>query len=403
MVGGQQFDGERVVIICRSPNGYGEYSIFRYVEGQWSPTWHKADGTPIQFPEVSGRGWPTRLSEAIYQNEVKYDKLPSEYQNKVKPNGHYTPDDVIHDMRVAMGGGNVGGYVNAVMAHSLVLHTHRPNQLCSMEKAIDKCINPDYIEDALAIDAEARAIVREIIDSKQPIDSEFWSRRGFSRYLKDGETVDLFEGKMSHMNTLCSEKYRDYCSRIREWSQANAGPPQIVHDLNMLLYIHALPIKRNSRSTIYTVNTSEATQATGTIVRNSWEELYSDIVNIVNSFDREEDKHDFIIAMYSVSLKVPTSSGKITDQIVMNRFVYPYLEAALQFYGIANTVVFSPTQDGDVDIFNVENKEWRYPNPNGDIVVYNDPIEFQNAHRIDSTVVFTTQEPPVRQSNISKY
>ena len=278
-----------------------------------------------------------------------------------------------------------------------------PKDISNMEKAIDKCINPDYIEDALAIDAEARAIVREIIDSKQPIDSEFWSRRGFSRYLKDGETVDLFEGKMSHMNTLCSEKYRDYCSRIREWSQANAGPPQIIHDLGKRLYFHALPIVRNFRSTIYTVNTSEATQATGTIVRNSWEELYSDIVNIIKSFDREEDKHDFIIAMYSVSLKVPTSSGKITDQIVMNRFVYPYLEAALQFYGIANTIVFSPNQDGDVDIFSVENKEWRYPNPNGDIVIYNDPIEFQNAHRIDSTVVFTTQEPPVRQSNISKY
>ena len=107
--------------------------------------------------------------------------------------------------------------------------------------------------------------------------------------------------------------------------------------------------------------------------------------------------------MYSVSLKVPTSSGKITDQIVMNRFVYPYLEAALQFYGIANTIVFSPIEGGDVEIFSVNNKEWRYPNSNGDIVVYNNPIEFQDAHRIDSTVVFTTQEPPLRQSTTSKY
>ena len=403
MVGGDQLDGERVVIICRSPNGYGEYSIFKYVEGQWCPTWHKADGTPVQFPEVSGRGWPTRLSDAIYAGDVKYDKLPSEYQKKVKATGHYTPDDVIRDMRVAMSGGNVGGYVNAVMAHSLVLHAHRPNQLCSMEKAIDKCINPDYIEDVLAIDAEARAIVREIIDSKQPVDVDFWSRRGFARYLKDGETVDLFEGKISHMNAMCQEKYREYCERIREWSQTNAGPPQIVHDLGKRLYFHALPIVRNFRSTIYTVNTSEATQATGTIVRNSWEQLYSDIVDIIKSFEREEDKHDFVLAMYSVSLKVPTSSGKITDQIVMNRFVYPYLEAALQFYGIANTIVFSPSQDGDVNIFSMENKQWKYVNSIGQVETFNDPLEFQDAHRTDSTVVFTTPEPPSRTSTISRY
>jgi hypothetical protein len=403
MVGGDLYDGERVVIICRSPNGYGEYSIFKYVEGQWCPTWHKADGTPVQFPEVSGRGWPTRLSDAIYYGDVKYDKLPSEYQKKVKATGHYTPDDVIRDMRVAMSGGNVGGYVNAVMAHSLVLHAHRPNQLCSMEKAIDKCINPDYIEDVLAIDAEARAIVREIIDSKQPVDVDFWSRRGFARYLKDGETVDLFEGKISHMNAMCQEKYREYCERIREWSQTNAGPPQIVHDLGKRLYFHALPIVRNFRSTIYTVNTSEATQATGTIVRNSWEQLYSDIVDIIKSFEREEDKHDFVLAMYSVSLKVPTSSGKITDQIVMNRFVYPYLEAALQFYGIANTIVFSPSQDGDVNIFSMENKQWKYVNSIGQVETFNDPLEFQDAHRTDSTVVFTTPEPPSRTSTISRY
>jgi len=403
IVGGQLYDDERVVIVCRSPNGYGEYSIFRYVEGQWFPTWHEADGTAVRFPEISGRGWPTRLSDAIFAGQVKYGKLPSEYSTKEKRAGHYTPDDVIRDMRVAMSGGNVGGYVNAVMAHSLVLGVHRPNQLCSLEKAIDKCINPDYIEDALAIDAEAKIIVREIIDSKQPIDVEFWKRRGFSRYLKDNETVDLFEGKITHINKLCQGKYNDYCARIRAWSQANAGPPQIVHDLAKRLYFHALPIVRSFRSTIYTVNTSEATQATGIIVRNSWEELYSEIVNIIKSFEREEDRHDFVIAMYSVSLKVPTSNGKITDQIVMNRFVYPYLEAALQFYGIADTVVFSPAKDGDVNIFNIRNKEWRYPNPSGDVVVYKTPLEFQNAHRVDSRVAFKAPEPPARRSTISKY
>jgi len=129
---GGDLDGQKVVIVCRSPNGYGEYSIFKYVEGQWSPTWHTSDGTEIKFPKVSGRGWPKRLSDAIRDKEVCYEGLPSEHTKKVKRTGLYTPDDVIVDMKVAMSGGNVGGYVNAVMAHSLILHSHRSHQLCSM-------------------------------------------------------------------------------------------------------------------------------------------------------------------------------------------------------------------------------------------------------------------------------
>lgn len=395
---GGDLDGQKVVIVCRSPNGYGEYSIFKYVEGQWSPTWHTSDGTEIKFPKVSGRGWPKRLSDAIRDKEVRYEGLPSEHTKKVKRTGLYTPDDVIADMKVAMSGGNVGGYVNAVMAHSLILHSHRSHQLCSMEKAIDKCINPDFMEDVLAIDEEARTIVREIIDSKQPIDINFWERRGFKRYLDKDEEVVLHEGKITKMNNLCQEKFKEYSARVRDWAQTNAQPPQIVHDLGKRLYFQALPVVRNFRSTIYTVNTSEVTQATGTIVRNSWESLYADIVNVINSFEREEDRHDFVLAMYSVSLKVPTSAGKITDQIVMNRFVYPYLESALQFYGIANTVVFTPRKDGDVSIDTVKNEKWQYAGQ-----IYSDPMSFQEAHRQDTAVVFTPTLSFTRTSEVSRY
>ena len=395
---GGDMDGEKVVIVCRSPNGYGEYSIFKYVEGQWSPTWHTSDGKAIKFPKVSGRGWPKRLSDSIRDKEVRYEGLPSEHANKVKPTGIYTPDDVIRDLQVAMSGGNVGGYVNAVMAHSLVLHSHRPFQLCSMEKAIDKCINPDFSEDVLAIDNEARAIVREIIDARQPIDHNFWVKRGLKRFAKDTDDITLYDGKITQMNNLTQNMYTQYCQRVRDWAQVNAGPPQIVHDLGKRLYFHALPILRNFRSTIYTVNTSEVTEATGSIVRNSWETLYDDIVKVITTFEREEDRHDFVLALYSVSLKLPTSAGKITDQIVMNRFVYPYLEAALQFYGIADSVMFTPKQDGDVDVHTIKNEQWMYEGQ-----FYTDPLEFQNAHRKDTKVIFTPTKEFVRTSNTSRY
>jgi len=104
------------------------------------------------------------------------------------------------------------------------------------------------------------------------------------------------------------------------------------------------------------------------------------------------------LAMYSVSLKVATSTGKITDQIVMNRFVYPYLESALQFYGIANTVIFTPRQDGDVDVSNMKNEKWQYNNK-----VYDDPLNFQGAHRQDTEVIFTPTVSYTRTSNTSRY
>jgi hypothetical protein len=399
MVGGK-YDQEKVVIVCRSPNGYGEYTVFRYVEGQWSPTWHDSSGNSIKFLEVDGKNWPERLSDAIFAGNVVYDRLPSEHANKEKKTGHYTPDDVIADMKVAMCGGNVGGYVNAVMAHSLVLHTHRPYQLCSLEKAIDKCINPDFTEDVIAIDQEARDIVREIIESQKPIDLNFWNRRGFKRYLKDGETVDLYEGSVTKMNTLCANKFKEYSDRVRFWAQGNARPPEIVHDLGKRLYFHALPIVKSFRSKIYVVNTSETTQVTGSIIRSSWEDLYAGIVDVINSFERLEDRHDFVMSLYSVSLKVPTSNGKITDQIVMNRFVYPYLEEALQFYGVATTVTFVPNDQDGVEIINLRNETWQYPNEQSQMVSYSDPMKFQDAHRRDTKVVFVLSAPKVSVQSI---
>lgn len=397
-------DGEKVVIVVRSPNGYGEYSIFRYVEGQWAPKWHKADGTEVTFPKVNGRNWPKRLSSAVSYGDVTYGKFPSELRPKNRPNGLYTADNVINDMRIAMSGGNVGGYVNAVMAHSLVLHRHRKHQLCSLEKAIDKCINPDDIDDVRAIDQEAADIVREIIDSKKPIDIEFWNRRGFSRYLTKEDEVTFHEGKISQVNKLSTQFFVDYSKKVREWAQQNAMPEDHVLQLGQRMYFRALPILKSFRKNIWKVNSSETTSVHGSIVRQSWESIYDTIVHAIESHDRVEDKHDFVLALYAVSLKVPTSEGKITDQIVLNRFVYPYLEAALHFYGITRKPVCTSTPDGDVKISYLKMVEWRYKDRNGIVTRYTDPLEFQKAHAQDSPVDLNKQTEQVTNArSVSLY
>lgn len=387
------YDGEKVVIAVRSPNGHGEYSIFRYVEGQWSPTWHKADGTAIKFPKVNGRSWPKRLSQVIANNEVTYTGLPSSKQAKVKRSGPYTQDDVIRDITIAMAGGNVGGFVNATMAHSMVIGKHRPYQLCSLEDAIDKCINPDDAQDVIAIDEEARRMMREVIESKKPIDENFWYNRGLSRFLKRDETVELYDGKIAQLNTLCNTFYHNYVKEIRAWSQENARPNEVIHTLGKRLYFFAIPVLRNFRMNLYNSNSIETTITNGVIQRNSWEDLYQNIVDIIHSYERIQDRYDFVLSLYSATIQIPTSGGKITDQIVMNRFVYPYLEAALQYYGIANIPVYD-TRDGRVKIQIMKNDEWYWPNKDGVPQRYTLATDFQNAHAEDSPVVFTMAPAP---------
>ena len=399
---GGEFDGEKVVIVARSPNGFGEYSIFRYVENNWAPTWHMADGTPVMFPKVNGRGWPKRLSEVISSGAVSHKGLPSESLPKVKRSGPYTQQDVIRDIKIAMAGGNVGGYVNACVAHSSVIGKHRPSQLCTLESAIDKCINPDDIADVIAIDNEANLMMREVIESGKPIDEDLYYQRKIKRYLKRGETVELYNGKTTQVNTLCNEYFRRYSNSIRDWSQQNARPNDIIHRLADRLRHQAYPVLRKFRMDLYNTNSTEVTKSSGAIQRNSWENLYLGIVDKITSYERILDSYDFVIALYSESIKNPTSYGKITDQIVMNRFVFPYLEEALQYYGIAASVK-RELRNGRLRIVNERVTSWIWQDSSGEDVEYTDPIAFQAAHAEDSPIIFVSPKPAQRKLTQSLY
>lgn len=399
---GGEYDNEKVVIVVRSPNGFGEYSIFRYVEGNWAPTWHMADGTPVMFPKVNGRNWPQRLSTSIDRGIVEYQGLPSDHEDKEHRSGPYTQEDVIRDIRIAMSGGNVGGFVNACMAHAMVIGKHRPVQLCTLETAIDKCINPDHIADVFAIDREAHAMMREVIESGKPIDEDFWYKRGMKRFLKRGETIELYNGKITQLNSLCNEYHTRYVNSIREWSQKNARPDDIVHQLGERLRFHAFPVLRKFRMDLYNTNSTEVTKSSGAIQRTSWEHLYSNIVDKINSYDNLIDSYDFVIALYSESINNPTSNGKITDQVVMNRFVFPYLEEALQYYGVAKSVKREFSK-GRLTILNDCVESWTLTDTSGEDVVYTNPLAVQAAHAEQSPIVFVSPKPQPRKLHQSMY
>lgn len=383
-------DGEKVVIAIRSPNGKGEYSVFKYVEGQWSPTWVKSDGEQVKFPVINGRDWPLRLSTAIRFEKVKYTGLPSDHSpSQAHASDEYDHEQVIADLQAAMNGGNVGRYVNAVMLYSSVFSNHRKEQLCSLESAIDGCTQTADPADRAAIDQEAKKLVREVVESGLPIDRVFWQSRNFGNSLKEGETIELFDGKITQIYTLCQQYFQAYSARVTQWAQEHARPDDVIHKLGYRLYFHALPHLRRFRMNIYNANSTQVPTTKNTVQTDAWENLYQDIVQRIESFERPQDRHDFVLALYSVSLKVPTSAGKISDQIVMNRIVYPYLEKALQHYGLAKRVIIERNEDGTLNVKQTIADSWYYIPKDSDPVVFKDIFEYQSFHAKYSDIKHT--------------
>jgi hypothetical protein len=392
-------DGEKVVIIARSPNGYGEYSILSYVEDEWYPTWSKANGEVISFPEVNGKNWPVRLSYAIRNKQVKYLGLPSDHdpQPPRQSGAEYSVEDVMADIDTAMMGGNVGRFVNASMLHSSTIGKHRPVQVCSLESAIDGCTQTSDARDRQAIDAEAETIIQEVLNSGRPVDHDLWHGR-FKNLARKHPEVETYSGTLTHLNNLCKHYNALYVDRVTKYSQENIELSPTIQALGERLYYHAGPILRNFRMNIYNTNSNDYVQTVGAIKREEWDYLYKFVVNAINSFERIEDQHDFVIALYCTTIKEPTSTGKLSDQIVMNRTVYPYLEKALIHYGIGKRVIMQ-YENGEYKLKTFKHKKWVHTDPDGTEHVFTDVLEYQKHHAQYSPIVFTNvQQPaPVRR------
>ena len=389
MIGGFH-DEEKVVIAKRSPNGFGEYSIFKYVEGQWSPSWFTSDGTEVKFPEVSGRGWPMRLSVAIRAERVTYTGLPSSLRKSPVRSETYTQQDVFNDIRAAMKGGGVGGFVNATMLYASVFHEHRPVQLCSLEGAIDGCVQTYDSADRDAIEEETKVMVRAVIESGLPVDRALWDSKKFAYYLKKGEWVEKYEGKITQLNRITKTKHKEYVQRVREWAQANARPSETVTNMGKRLRLHATPILNEFRSTTYNYNSYMTSEHGGFIQASGWDRLYQNVIDAIESYENESDRHDLVLGLYLSSLTKPTSTGVISDQIVMNRHVFPYLEKALQYYGIGATLTYIPNQDGTVRVLQSKTTEWHTEDQDGNMLIFDSPFEYQKYRSQLSPIVFST-------------
>jgi hypothetical protein len=394
MEGGER-DGRKVVIAMRSPNGFGEYSIFNYTEGDWYPKWKLADGLEKEFLPVNGRGWPKRLSQALVDKDVVYTGLSS-HNNPVpkRTSDHYTRQDVINDLIASTATGSVGKFVNATMLWASVFQKHRSSQTCSLEDAIDGYVQTNVIEDRMAIDEDAENMVHEVIASGLPVDRSMWdaTNRNFKSYLKPGQWVEKYEGTITQMNILCRKYFNDFCTRVRNYSQTMIKPLPLVQALGYRMHFTARYDLRKFRQLIMNTNSQMTNDYGGRIDRQGWDMIYRTIVEKINSYESDNDRHDYTLGLYLVTMTDATSTGKITDQIVMNRLVFSYLERALQFYGIGNSLDIVQQLDGSLSFHQSTSSKWQYRDPETKSITdeFDDPVAYQKFMMQRSPIIHST-------------
>jgi hypothetical protein len=76
----------------------------------------------------------------------------------------------------------------------------------------------------------------------------------------------------------------------------------------------------------------------------------------------------------------------------MNRIVYPYFEAALQYYGIAKVPFFS-IKNNSIRIERYQNVEFYWTDKDGEVQMFTNPLEYQKAHKLDSSISFKMPSP----------
>lgn len=328
----------RKIVVTRSPNDWGEYSIFDYVADDWFPVWERSDGTCISFPEVSAKEelWPKRLSEAVREGLVQYQGLPSEKEPANETSPQYGVSEVLRLMKNNVVSGNcVGANVNARTLHALTLKKHRPVQLASMEACIDAGVQGGSLVDTTAVQDEAKQIVKEIVDSGLPIDEYMWVNR-FARHHRYPfpKTRLTKKSRVHRIHHMRLNMASEFMAMVKDYTQkhlvSNIDP--VIHKLGKKHYRRAVQVLLESRRAVVFSQSYGNAQ----VMINDWDDIHAPIIGTLKALPTDIDRHDFIMALYSACFKVPTrTSDQISDQLVMNPHVFPYLLDAMRFYGLA--------------------------------------------------------------------
>lgn len=384
---GGEFDGMKVVIVVRSPNGWGEYAIYKYVDGEEFPIWTKVDGTEVSFPAVNGNGWPMQLSVALRNGTTKYTGLPGGGAPPRNLSGQqYTRAHFIEDIEDSVGSGTVGAYVNARMLYALVMRKHRHEHLCSLEDAIDTYVQGGSADDRRAIDAAARTLVREVVASGRPIDRHFWdSRPGLAKLVPKNTPVNLvdqdyFSATLAKLNNAI----RKFRNDVFDMGQTMRHVDPRVIELGNRFYHRAEELTEEWGQRIG----EERHRGPGISIRWNW--VFEPIAREFVGMETDTDRYDLALALAAVAHTKSTVERGYQDTIPCNgRIVdipdipavmpFDWYLNAMRYYGICWDKV--NVDDHERPITHDQRTEWTLVCvEDGNRGVVTDPMQVQAYH-----------------------
>jgi hypothetical protein len=333
-------DNQRKIVLVRSPNDLGEYSIMDYVEGDWYPSMTLHSGEVIEFPVVKTDPelWPKRLSEMYAEGQIIYTGLPSQNDPGEKMPPHpYGSRDVMALVTNNRGSAScVGANVNARSLHALSTRQHRQVQLCTMENCIDTGAQGGSADDQAAVMAEAKDIVERIIrDPAIEIDAYVWQTRFASIFGIPFDRSRLVnDTHISQAHRFRGQAARSFMEMARDFAQKEIAPnpDPLIHRLGKRMLRVGYDVLRATRQQM--VHMQDHNEQT--LVPGDWGDVHALVLDTIKQYPKESDRHDFVLGLYSACLKAPAAtSRRISDQLVMNPHIFPYLLEAMRFYGLA--------------------------------------------------------------------
>ena len=332
-------DSARKVIVMRSPNDFGEYTIFDYVEGDWYPTEELHDDRRLEFPTVSTDPalWPKRLSEAVADGDVEYRGLASSRMEKTTTDctTFYSHRDVFAAIENnASSQQSVGANVNARGLWSLTMRQHRSLQLAPLETCIDTGTQGGCAEDIEEVIEESKEILQMILDSGLPVDRYYWETRFAPLgYEIEPERLDS-SSHLCRIHDFKKHFTKQFLAHARQYMAQNVGRnvDENIHRLGAKFLHKGSRIVSDARRAIAAARINNGGQTNV----DDWREIHEDILDCVEELPTAQEQHDLVLGIYSACLKYPTvTTGRISDQIVQNPAMFDKLIGALRYYGIA--------------------------------------------------------------------
>lgn len=244
------FRGQEVYT-WRSPNSWGEMVVRRVPKGHLFLGRDMSTFAPVPPATPDGRHI-TRLSDALSLGAdvmaanpgatpdqlwdilkevggVVYTGLPSTKVSQAKSDvdyGEYYSQQYFRDslQKAFELEGGAGFVLNAMMIWTSVFKMHRPVQLCNMETVLDSYTQDDApVEDIRALEAYARSLIMEVVESGLPIDERLWiNRKGYGylsremRARKLNFTRGWYSQLHDHIQATRAQYFRDLEAMLAE-------------------------------------------------------------------------------------------------------------------------------------------------------------------------------------------